>query len=130
MVLTVLLDPYKAGNLDQEIEFVFEYEENEGEPLKKFKVRLPIIGYVGIQRNMLTSTSAIDENFRPEVIYEPAIDLRVSSYSVFTVPYVLGFCPIKPKFTNEILPGLLMTPKGSPKSVLERDLTLVNILKI
>jgi hypothetical protein len=48
MVLTVLLDPYKAGNLDQEIEFVFEYEQEEGEPLKELRVKLPIIGYVGI----------------------------------------------------------------------------------
>jgi hypothetical protein len=48
VALTVLLDPYKAGYLDQEIEFVFEYEKKEGEPLKELRVKLPIVGYVGI----------------------------------------------------------------------------------
>jgi hypothetical protein len=59
---------------------------------------------------MLTSVNTLNENFRPEVIYEPAIDLRVSSYSVFHVPYVPKLSPLKSKFFNEILPGLLMNP--------------------
>jgi hypothetical protein len=51
---------------------------------------------------MITSNNAIDENFRPEMIYEPAIDLRVSSYSVFHVPFVPKLSPVKSIFSNEI----------------------------
>jgi len=133
-VITVLLDPYKQGKLRQEIEFVFVYEEEEGNGvLKSFKVLLPCIGYVGTQRNMLTSfvDQQGNEDFKPELVYEPAFEFTVSKYAVFNVPFVKDFCPIKSPFNHTIMAGLLMPPKEdniNKPYILHQDLYFYNTL--
>jgi hypothetical protein len=49
--------------------------------------------------------------FKPELVYEPAFELNVSKYAIFNMPFIRDFCPVKTKFANEILGGLLMSPK-------------------
>jgi hypothetical protein len=75
---------------------------------------------------MISSLNSLKDNFRPELIYEPAVDYRMSSVSVFNVPFVPKMSPLKSKFSNEILPGLNRAQEGTKP--IKRDLLVVNML--
>ena len=127
-VLTVLLDPYKVGEVDTNIEFSFEYQTDSSPVLEKFTVSLPIIGFVSAKKTLMTGIKPHEYSFQPEQTYEPAIELRVSSLAVFNVPFWTGMCPIKKQFTNEVVSGLLMTPKNEPQKVTSKELKVYHPL--